>query len=205
MFSSLAYFLIASLCSGLVHISMGTRPALRLFWRSRDLRLASGFTLRTHQGCPKDGAQFPRLPAPQRTQFQSLLFNSKFTPPTEITSSIGFTFLIFPFFLFNYFFFSYFFNHGQTYGMHLTKKRIDQKSKSFTESFRWAAHSMTICFSFGLSYIWPKSIWNKFRSHDYLYSDFVIYKESSPINLLEKIYEFENAKELQETDWKVAA
>jgi hypothetical protein len=139
------------------------------------------------------------------TQFESLLFNSKFSSPNEITSSIGFTFLIFPFFLFNYFFFSYFFNHGQTFGMHLTKKRIDQKSKSFNESLRWAAHSMTLCSSFGMSFFWQKSIWNKFRSHDYLYSDFVTYKESSPINLLEKIHEFETEKVIEESDWKKAA
>ena len=138
-------------------------------------------------------------------QIETLLLNSKFSSPNEITSSIGFSFLIFPFLLFNYFFFSYFFNDGQTYGMHLTKMRIDQKSKSFNESLRWAAHSMTLCFSFGLSYLWQKSIWNKFRAHDYLYSDFMTYKESTPINLLEKIHEFENEKILEETDWKTAA
>jgi hypothetical protein len=138
-------------------------------------------------------------------QIESLLFDSKLASTGDITSTLGFSFLIFPFFLFNYFFFSYFFNDGQTYGMHLTKKRIDQKPKSFNESFKWAAHSMTLCFSFGLSYFWQKSIWNKFRSHDYLYSEFVTYKESSPINLLEKIHEFENEKVIEESDWKVAA
>lgn len=138
-------------------------------------------------------------------QIESLLFNSKIASTAEITSTLGFSFLIFPLFLFNYFFFSYFFNDGQTYGMHLTKRRIDKKSKSFTESFKWAAHSMTLCFSFGLSYFWQKSIWNKFRSHDYLYSEFMAYKESSPINLLEKIHEFENEKVIDESDWKVAA
>jgi len=64
---------------------------------------------------------------------------------------------------------------------------------------------MLLCFSFGLSYFWQKSIWNKYRPHDYLYSDLVAYKESSPINLLEKIHEFENEKVLQKPDWKVAA
>jgi hypothetical protein len=33
----------------------------------------------------------------------------------------------------------------------------------------------------------------------------VTYKESSPINLLEKIHEFENEKVIEESDWKKAA
>ncbi len=132
-------------------------------------------------------------------QFESFLFESH----SNTLGSISF--FVFPFMLLNYFFFSYFLNHGQTYGMHLTKKRIDLKMNSFTESFHWAAQSMILCFSFGLSYFWQKSIWNKCRSHDYLYSDLVAYKESSPINLLEKIHEFENEQILEETDWKTAA
>jgi hypothetical protein len=138
-------------------------------------------------------------------QVESYLFNSKLSQTTEMTSTLDFSFFVVPFCLFNYFFFSYFFNYGQSYGMHLTNKRIDQKSKSFIDSLRWATHSTTLCFSFGLSYFWQKSIWNKFRAHDYLYSEFMTYKESSPIILLEKINEFEKEKKLHEEDWKVAA
>ncbi len=122
------------------------------------------------------------------------------------TNSIGsISFFLFPFMLLNYFFFSYFFNHGQTYGMHLTKKRLDLKVNSFSESFHWAAQSMIFCLSFGLSYFWQKPNWSTCRDHDYLYADLVAYKESSPINLLEKIHEFENEKILEKNDWKIAA
>lgn len=122
------------------------------------------------------------------------------------TNSIdSISFFIFPFILLNYFFFSYFFNHGQTYGMHLTKKRIDLKVNNFKESFHWAAQSMIFCLSFGLSYFWQKPIWSKCRAHDYLYSDLISYKESSPINLLEKIHELKKEEIEEETDFKIAA
>jgi len=50
-------------------------------------------------------------------QFESFLFESH----SNTLGSISF--FVFPFMLLNYFFFSYFLNHGQTYGMHLTKKK----------------------------------------------------------------------------------
>lgn len=112
---------------------------------------------------------------------------------SELTvMSLAFSFL--PMIVFSYFFFSYFMNHGQTFGMMVMKKRIEMESKSFSESLRWAAFSLMLCFSGGLSYFITKPFWRSFKGHDYLYSELMTEKQFAPINLLSEIDKFEEEK-----------
>jgi hypothetical protein len=91
----------------------------------------------------------------------------------------------------SYFFFSYFFNDGQTWGMHLFKKRLAMGPLSFRESILWASHSLLLCLSMGLTLKLKKEIWKDFKNHDYRYDDLLRYKESKIINLLQMIHESE--------------
>lgn len=112
---------------------------------------------------------------------------------------------ILPLMLFTYFFFSYFMNHGQTYGMFLVKGRVDMQSKSFMEAFRWAAHSMILCLSCGISFLFSKAKWQGYKGHDYLYQDLLTYRESNAINLLARVDEFAVEEVVQEENWANAA
>ena len=119
----------------------------------------------------------------------------------EISSLAG---PLLPLMIFSYFFFSYFMNHGQTPGMMLFKRRVNMQSKSFMEAAVWAAHSLFLCVSCGLSYFASKARWQNVKGHDYLYQDLVAYKEIQPVNLLSKVDEFSVVEEVQE-DWAKAA
>lgn len=110
-----------------------------------------------------------------------------------------------PLMLFSYFFFSYFMNHGQTVGMMLFKRRVDMQSQSFYEAAKWAAYSLFLVMTCGLSYLVGKAKWQNIKAHDYLYHDLVSYKEFQPVNLLSKIEEFEAVEEVVEEDWAKAA
>ena len=111
-----------------------------------------------------------------------------------------------PLMLFSYFFFSYFMNHGQTVGMMVFKRRITMQSNSFYEAAKWAAYSLFLVMTCGLSYLVGKAKWQNIKNQDYLYQDLVSYKEVQAINLLSKIDEFEAAKEVvAEEDWSKAA
>lgn len=119
----------------------------------------------------------------------------------EISSLAG---PLLPLMIFSYFFFSYFMNHGQTPGMMLFKLRVNMKSKSFLQAAVWAAHSLFLSLSCGLSYFVGKAKWQNVKGHDYLYQDLVSYKEFRPVNLLSKVDEFNVVEEVQE-DWAKAA
>lgn len=110
-----------------------------------------------------------------------------------------------PLMLFTYLFFSYFMNHGQTVGMMLIKRRVEMKSKSFYEAAKWAAHSLILIMTCGLSYFVGKTKWQSMKGQDYLYQDLISYKEFRPVNLLSKIEEFKAVEEVVEEDWAKAA
>ncbi len=148
------------------------------------------------------------------TTFMAIMFNlsisslmttdglqSAFSPQ----SNLRFSFFMIPFVGLNYFFFSYFLNDGQSWGMHIFKKRIALGSKSFKESFQWAAHSLLLCLSFGLSFKLKRTQWANFKNHDYRYHDLVSFKESKVIDLLQKVEEFEAIEEVPEFDISRAA
>lgn len=94
-----------------------------------------------------------------------------------------------PMIIFSYFFFSYYLNHGQTWGMHVFKKRMKMKSMNFKDSFYWAAHSLFLCLTGGLFYLAKREQWQKLQRHDYLYHDLLLYKENYQIDLLKRIDE----------------
>jgi hypothetical protein len=110
-----------------------------------------------------------------------------------------------PLMLFSYFFFSYFMNHGQTIGMMLFKRRIAMQSKSFYEAAKWAAHSLFLVMTCGLSYVVGKSKWQNIKNQDYLYQDLISYKEFHTINLLSRIDDFAEMEEVVEEEWIKAA
>lgn len=107
-------------------------------------------------------------------------------------SIISLSFIMIPFIAFNYFFFSYFLNHGQTWGMHLMKKRIRMPHLSFKESAKWASHSFILCHSLGASIYFKKSHWQSYKEHDHLYHELMSYKEFKVIDLLEEVEKFED-------------
>lgn len=117
---------------------------------------------------------------------------------------LSFTASALPAMVFSYFFFSYFLNHGQTYGMHLLKKRISMQDKSFKEAALWACSSMVLCFTGGLSYFIQKDKWQSFSSHDYLYNHLMVDRPVSPVNLVSAIEEY-NKEEVEEEYWSNAA
>lgn len=90
----------------------------------------------------------------------------------------------FPLMLFTYFFGCYFLNHGQTLGMYFMKKRVSLQETSFRESALWAANSLALCLSFGMSWVLTKAGWQSFHDHDYLYQELTTYRESKAIDLL---------------------
>ncbi len=116
-----------------------------------------------------------------------------------------FTASILPLMVFSYFFFSYLMNHGQTYGMHLLKKRIDMKSLHYKEAALWACSSMVLCFTGGLSYFIQKEKWQNFKAQDYLYGDLMVERALSPVNLLSEIDKISVEEEVVEENWSQAA
>ena len=121
----------------------------------------------------------------------------------------SFTIGALPSMVFCYFFFSYFFNHGQTWGMHLLKKRVSMKDKSFKEAAMWACSSMVLCFTGGISYFIMKDKWKNFRANDYLYDGLMVERTISPVHLVSAIEEYEKLekeeKDLEEQNWSRAA
>lgn len=125
----------------------------------------------------------------------------------EVVSS--FTIGALPSMVFCYFFFSYFFNHGQTWGMHLLKKRVSMNDKSFKEAAMWACSSMVLCFTGGLSYFIMKGKWQNFKANDYLYDHLMVERTLSPVHLVSAIEEYDRLEkeenEMEEQNWSRAA
>lgn len=125
----------------------------------------------------------------------------------EVVSS--FTIAALPSMVFCYFFFSYFFNHGQTWGMHLLKKRVSMKDKSFKEAALWACSSMVLCFTCGLSYFIMKDKWQNVKANDYLYDSLMVERTLSPVHLVSAIEEYDRLekeeKEQEQQYWPKAA
>jgi hypothetical protein len=114
-------------------------------------------------------------------------------------------FSLVPFVIFNYFFFFYFMNHGQSWGMVLTKNRIKINERSFLAALQWASHSTLLCLSCGLWYVLKKPQWAQVKTHDYLYDELVAYKDSKEINLLKRIEEAKLKQEFREEEVLKAA
>jgi hypothetical protein len=98
------------------------------------------------------------------------------------------TFAILPVVFFAYHFFCYFFNHGQSWGMSISKNRIKMEERNFQSSFRWAIFSLSVMLTCGISlisfYPWMKrNGWGEFKSHDHLYEALMLEKEFSPVDI----------------------
>lgn len=95
-----------------------------------------------------------------------------------------------PLMFMSYFFFSNFFNHGQSWGMHVMKTRIQMPEQNFRTSILWAIFASSTIMTFGLSFFWAREYfenkgWGTFEGHDHLYIGLIQEKEFSPINLVE--------------------
>lgn len=97
-----------------------------------------------------------------------------------------------------YFFTSYFMNHGQTYGMKLTKTRIVMREHSFTDAFQWALKSFAIFATFGYK---AKSYIESVSAQDHLWRVLITQKETSAPDVRTLITE----ATVTEMDYKEAA
>lgn len=88
--------------------------------------------------------------------------------------------------LYTYYIGSYFFNHGQTPGQLLVKLRLPMKDKCFSSALRWGLYSMVSAMSFGL-FAWRMGLGHELTSHDYLYRDFVAYRDHGAPDLFERL------------------
>lgn len=102
----------------------------------------------------------------------------------DSSSFMSYTFAIV---MMSYFFFSYFFNHGQTWGMHLFKRRIPMKDKDFKSALTWTLYSCLVCMTVGLTALIWKS--KSLRTHDYLYHDLMKTKTDQTISLRDSLVE----------------
>ena len=114
-----------------------------------------------------------------------------------------------PLMFMSYFFFSSFFYHGQSWGMHVMKIRIQMPEQNFKTSFLWAIFSSSTVMTFGLSFFWARDYfeskgWGTFECHDHLYIGLIQEKEFSPINLVEQSQEPQHTEETQEYTIKAA-
>lgn len=119
--------------------------------------------------------------------FGSLMVTASLREAYSAEALGTFAFFFLPFILLSYFFFSYFMNHGQSWGMHLLKRRIMMADKSFGQAFLWAAHSVLVCLTGGLYYGFRRKIWSAYQSSDYLYSELLAHKEDHRISLIARI------------------
>jgi hypothetical protein len=95
-----------------------------------------------------------------------------------------------PFMFMSYFFFTNFFNHGQSWGMHVMKCRINIPEQNFKSSFLWAIFSSSSIMTFGLSVFWAREYfekkgWGTFEGHDHLYVGLIQDKQLAPVNIVE--------------------
>lgn len=111
--------------------------------------------------------------------------------------------LLLPASVFSYYFLCYFLNHGQTWGMHLFKSRINLESKNFMQTFNWAFESFLLCFTGGLSFFTDRAKWFNFQVHDHLYHNLMAPKDEYAINLLSNVKSNQNMND-QEI-WNQAA
>jgi hypothetical protein len=124
--------------------------------------------------------------------FKTLMVSESLVDAFDSIPFISLTWSTIPLIAFSYYFFSFFFNHGQTWGMHSVKSRIDMKELELKDSFLWAAKLSLITLSgtFLIFAFYPQlRTWSKkhFKSHDHLYSHLIKHKDYPPINLLKEI------------------
>jgi hypothetical protein len=80
-----------------------------------------------------------------------LMVTSKLSRSLELSTSAPMLFFMIAGLGFCYFFFSYFFNHGQTYGMHLLRLRVNLPHYGLRACLRWTLFSLALCLSGGLT------------------------------------------------------
>lgn len=134
--------------------------------------------------------------------FKSLLMTKSLELAYSQHEGTQFFMSFLPLTLVSYFFSCYFLNHGQTWGMHLTKTRIEMSSKSYREAFHWAFHSFLLCVSCGTYFVASAERWKKFGTHDYLYCELMVHKEDYSIDLLQRVNESES---IEPQEWMEAA
>lgn len=125
-----------------------------------------------------------------KISFNAFMATSSLQNALDNISYFSLTINTLPLIFMSYFFFSFFFNHGQTWGMHVMKYRIEMKEMSFKSSLIWAMFSsvfmMTGGFSYLFTYKWMQNkSWGGFKEHDHLYSQLMQERFYSPINLVE--------------------
>ena len=113
-----------------------------------------------------------------------------------------------PLFFVSYFFFSFFFNHGQTWGMKVTKTRIEMNEMNFRSSLFWAMYSASVVMSAGISYFlsynWIKAKgWGDFQGHDHLYLKLLQTQEVESGNILALIQKTSETED-QENNYRAA-
>jgi hypothetical protein len=124
--------------------------------------------------------------------FKTMMVSESLNDAFDSIPYLSLTWSTLPLVAFSYYFFSFFFNHGQTWGMHSTKSRIDMKELAMKESFSWATKLslMTLSGSFLIFAFYPQlQSWSKkhFKAHDHLYGLLMNHRDYSPVNLLEEI------------------
>lgn len=123
--------------------------------------------------------------------FKTVLVTAGLKAAFSSQHALSLTVTILPIFVFTNFFFSYFLNHGQTYGMHLMKLRVQMKPMSYQDSFKWALQSLSLCFTCGLTGVLFQDSWGAFRNHDYLYEELMAFKTNNEIDLISRIDEID--------------
>jgi hypothetical protein len=118
------------------------------------------------------------------------------------------TMMFMPLFFVSYFFFSFFFNHGQTWGMKVTKTRIEMKEMNFRSSLFWALYSATVVMSAGISYFLSYNRiknkgWGDFQGHDHLYLKLVQTKVVVPVSIVAPLQN-SSESEAEENYYKAA-
>jgi len=78
---------------------------------------------------------------------------------------------------FSYYFFSLFFNHGQSWGMHLFKMRVEMSEHDLFNSMKWSLRCMLMSCSYGLVYLFTSK--EKLKTHDHLYHELTSHKDWS--------------------------
>ena len=127
--------------------------------------------------------------------FKSLMVSAQLIQAFSGISYLPLTLAMTPMITFSYYFFSFFFNHGQTWGMHSVKSRINMREQSFRDAFFWAAKltTMTLTGSFIFMVIYPqfkKWAQKHYMPHDHLYGSLMGQNSASPIHLLKEIDQF---------------
>jgi hypothetical protein len=126
--------------------------------------------------------------------FSSFMISQSLQTAMYKLSFYHFSVSFLPLMFMSYFFFSNFFNHGQSWGMHVMKTRINIPEQHFKSSLLWAMFSSATVMTFGLSFFWARDYfeqqgWGTFEGHDHLYIGLIQERNLAPVNLVKHTQE----------------